>query len=255
MRYQRNTLLAGIAVLALIAGAGLASAQEQSQDHHGTPQVKEPHAAAQPMNKAPAASKIGPSAQQEKSGAMTQQQPNRRADELNRETKTNAGENRAAQTGQREEGALARGKTTNMGKTAEERNRMGREKVAHPQNRQAAQEGHGKANGNTTAQRGRNGLAGLQGNASGVNVQLNDEQRTQIRRTVIEARGAPRVGHVNFDVQVGTVIPRREIHVAPVPETLVRIYPEWRRYLYFVYEDEVVVVNPHDMRIVAVLPV
>ena len=253
MRYQRNTFLAGIAALALIAGAGLASAQEQSQDHHGTPQVKEPNAAAQPMNKAPAATKIGPSAQQEKSGAMTQQ--NRRADELNRETKTNAGENRAAQTGQREEGALARGKTTKMGKTAEERNRMGREKVAHPQNRQAAREGHGKANENTTAQHGRNGLEGLQGNASGVNVQLNDEQRTQIRRTVIEARGAPRVGHVNFDVQVGTVIPRREIHVAPVPETLVRIYPEWRRYLYFVYEDEVVVVNPRDMRIVAVLPV
>ena len=254
MRYQRNTLLAGIAALALIAGAGLASAQEQSQDHHGTPQIKEPHAAAQPTNHAPAAVRIGPSAQQEKSGAMTEQ-PNRRADEMNRATKTKAGENRAAQTGQRQEGALARGKTTKMGKTAEERNHIGRERVAHPQSRQAAQDRHGKAKENTTAQRGHNGLEGLQGNASGVNVQLNDEQRTQIRRTVIEARGAPRVDHVNFDVQVGTVIPRREIHVAPVPETLVRIYPDWRRYLYFVYEDEVVVVNPGDMRIVAVLPV
>ncbi len=253
MRYQRNTLLAGIAALALIAGAGLALAQEQSQDHHGTPQVKEPHAAAQPTN-APAAVRIGPSAQHEKSGAMTEQ-PNRRADEMNRETKTKAGENRAAQTGQRQEGALARGKTTKMGKTADERNHIGRERIAHPQSRQAAQDRHGKAKENTTAQRGHNGLEGLQGNASGVNVQLNDEQRTQIRRTVIEARGAPRVDHVNFDVQVGTVIPRREIHVAPVPETLVRIYPDWRRYLYFVYEDEVVVVNPGDMRIVAVLPV
>ncbi len=254
MRYQRNTLLAGIAALALIAGAGLASAQEQSQDHHGTPQVKEPHAAAQPTNNAPAAVRIGPSAQQKKSGAMTEQ-PNRRADEMNRATKTKAGENRAAQTGQRQEGTLARGKTTKMGKTAEERNHIGRERVAHPQSRQAGQDRHGKAKENTTAQRGHNGLEGLQGNASGVNVQLNDEQRTQIRRTVIEARGAPRVDHVNFDVQVGTVIPRREIHVAPVPETLVRIYPDWRRYLYFVYEDEVVVVNPGDMRIVAVLPV
>ncbi len=252
MRYQRNTLLAGIAALALIAGAGLALAQEQSQDHHGTPQVKEPHAAAQPTN-APAAVRIGPSAQHEKSGAMTEQ-PNRRADEMNRATKTKAGENRA-QTGQRQEGALVRGKTTKMGKTAEERNHIGRERVAHPQSRQAAQDRHGKAKENTTAQRGHNGLEGLQGNASGVNVQLNDEQRTQIRRTVIEARGAPRVDHVNFDVQVGTVIPHREIHVAPVPETLVRIYPDWRRYLYFVYEDEVVVVNPGDMRIVAVLPV
>ncbi len=77
-------------------------------------------------------------------------------------------------------------------------------------------------------------------------------------------RGAPRVGHVNFDVQVGTVIPRHDIRIVPVPRTLVRIEPEWRGFLYFVYEDEVlyfvyedevVIVNPRDMRIVAVLPV
>ena len=49
---------------------------------------------------------------------------------------------------------------------------------------------------------------------------------------------------------VGTVIPRGRIHVVPVPETLVRIEPEWRGFLYFVYEDEVVVVNPRDMKIV-----
>ena len=40
--------------------------------------------------------------------------------------------NRAAQTGQRQEGALARGKTTKMGKTADERNHIGRERIAHP---------------------------------------------------------------------------------------------------------------------------
>jgi hypothetical protein len=44
------------------------------------------------------------------------------------------------------------------------------------------------------------------------------------------------------------------IHVVPVPETLVRIEPEWRGFLYFVYEDEVVIVSPDDMKIVAVVP-
>jgi hypothetical protein len=34
----------------------------------------------------------------------------------------------------------------------------------------------------------------------------------------------------------------------------VQIDPAWRGFLYFVYEDEVVIVNPRDMRIVAVLP-
>ena len=35
--------------------------------------------------------------------------------------------------------------------------------------------------------------------------------------------------------------------------TLVRIEPEWRGFLYFVYEDEVVIVSPDDMKIVAVV--
>jgi len=51
------------------------------------------------------------------------------------------------------------------------------------------------------------------------------------------------------------VVPRRDIRVVRVPETLVRIEPQWQGYVYFVYEDEVIIVNPHDMRIVAVLAV
>ena len=89
----------------------------------------------------------------------------------------------------------------------------------------------------------------------GADVKLNEQQRTTIRDTVIKAHGAPRIGHADFDVSVGTVVPRRDIHVVPVPESLVQIEPEWRGFLYFVYGDEVVVVNPRDMRIVAVLSV
>ena len=98
------------------------------------------------------------------------------------------------------------------------------------------------------------GLEGLQGNVSGFNGTLTDEQRTRIRSRAIGARGAPRVDHVGFDVAVGTAIPRGHIHVAPVPRYLVQIDPAWRGFLYFVHEDEVVIVNPRDMRIVAVLP-
>ena len=84
---------------------------------------------------------------------------------------------------------------------------------------------------------------------------LSEQQRTEIKTTVINGRNAPRVGHVDFDVRVGTVVPRGKIHVVPVPETLVRIEPRWRGLLYFVYEDEIVIVNPRDMHIVAVVPV
>jgi hypothetical protein len=96
-------------------------------------------------------------------------------------------------------------------------------------------------------------LKGLQGNASGVT--FNEEQRTRLRETVINARGAPRVSSVDFDLSVGTAIPRGRIQIVPVPEMLVQIQPEWRGFLYFVFRDELVIVDPSDMRIVAVVPV
>ena len=99
-------------------------------------------------------------------------------------------------------------------------------------------------------------MQGAQGaRGAGGNVTLNDQQRTQIRDTIINGRGAPRVGSVDFDVNVGTVVPRGHLHLVRVPETLVRIDPGWRGFLYFVYNDEVVIVDPHGMRIVEVLPV
>ena len=122
---------------------------------------------------------------------------------------------------------------------------------------QRAQDRGNKANESRTAQE-RRIPRGLQGNASGQvkgQHQLSDEQRTRIRQTIIDARGAPRIGHADFDVRVGTRIPRGRIHLIAVPEALVQIDPEWQDFLYFVYEDEIVVVDPNDMEIVAVLPV
>jgi hypothetical protein len=113
-------------------------------------------------------------------------------------------------------------------------------------------------------------MRGLQGNAagqmqgstrvetsSGKSVELSQDQRTRIRQTIIESGNAPRVGHVNFDVRTGTVIPRGEftgIHVVRVPQYLVQIEPRWRGYDYFVYQDRIVIVEPRDLRIVAVVP-
>jgi len=85
--------------------------------------------------------------------------------------------------------------------------------------------------------------------------QLSEEQRTHIRQTLIDPQGARRVGHVDFDVRVGTQIQRGQIDLIQVPDTLVQIDSEWQGFLYFVYEDEIVVVDPNDMEIVAVLPV
>jgi uncharacterized protein DUF1236 len=283
MRNQRTTFLAGIAALALIAGAGSAMAEDSSPGQKGAVQ---PHAATatktdhergsggsmgqtkgagtenkaaqeqtlqKGMNKTESApkgeaktgeaktgeAKTGKSSERmnqsaaEKGAGPNAKEPNRRAEEMNRSkaNKENLGENKG-NTGEMDQDRAAQSeRTKGTGSSAEER-RPGSPNTAESRDPR---------------------LRGLQGNASGVT--LNTEQRTRIRETVINARGAPRIGSVDFDVAVGTEIPRGRIHVVPVPEMLVDIQPAWRGFLYFIVRDELVIVDPNDMRIVAVVPV
>jgi len=85
------------------------------------------------------------------------------------------------------------------------------------------------------------------------NVSLTTEQKTTIRSKVLTS-SAPRVTNVNFDIRVGVAVPRT-VRVAPVPTTLVEIQPEWRGFMYFVYGEEIVIVDPHSLEIVAVIEV
>jgi hypothetical protein len=266
MNYQRKTLLAGIAALALVAGTGVAPAQETPKDQGS--QSKPPHATQQ-MNQAPGA-KTGQNAPQENRGTNSRAEQNaaqgehkgKAAEQQNQHNgpaaqQQNEHNDKAAEQRNRRNGTAGQQQNERNGTVGQQQNeRTGT--AAQQQNEHngtaAQQQNQGGRENNAAAQRERNGMQGLQGNATGMHAQLTDEQRTRIRNTVILAAGAPRVGHVDFDVTVGTAIPRGRIHVIPVPEMLVQIEPEWRGFLYFVYEDEVVIVNPSDMRIVAVIP-
>jgi hypothetical protein len=92
-----------------------------------------------------------------------------------------------------------------------------------------------------------------QGKAGGGNVTLTTEQRTRIRETVLVGRNAPRASNVNFSLSVGTVVPR-SVRVVAVPRVIVDVRPEWRGYLYFVVDDQIIIVD-RNHRIVAVLVV
>ena len=89
---------------------------------------------------------------------------------------------------------------------------------------------------------------------SGNNVKLTVEQRTTIRQTVLQGSNAPRVSNVNFNVRVGTVVPRTVTLVA-VPAPLIEIYPAWRSYVYFIVGEQIIIVEPSSHKIVAVLVV
>jgi len=90
--------------------------------------------------------------------------------------------------------------------------------------------------------------------SGGASVTLTTEQRTKIRTTVLEGRSAPRVDRVDFSLNVGTVVPRT-VRVVEVPETIIEIHPEWRGYRYFVYKEDIIIVDPRTLAIVAVIEV
>jgi hypothetical protein len=104
-------------------------------------------------------------------------------------------------------------------------------------------------NSNTTTAQG---AAGERGGA----VNLTSEQKTKIRTTVIEKGGAPKISRssINFNISVGTVVPRT-VHFVSVPPTLIEIHPAWRGYEYFVVDEQIVIIDPHTLKIVAVLDV
>ena len=63
----------------------------------------------------------------------------------------------------------------------------------------------------------------------------------------------PRVTNVDFSVSVGTVVPRT-VKLVVVPSVLVEIYPQYRGRKYFVYEEQIIIVDD-DFKIVAVITV
>jgi hypothetical protein len=114
--------------------------------------------------------------------------------------------------------------------------------------KQGAQTGDTKGQGTAQGQ----GKGQTKGAMATSNVSLTSEQKTTIRNTVITS--GPKVTSVNFDIKVGIAVPRT-VKVAPVPAMLIEIQPAWRGYMYFVYADEIIIVEPRTLRIVAVLEV
>ena len=103
--------------------------------------------------------------------------------------------------------------------------------------------------GNTEAE-GREGRSETVGQA-GAGGKLTTEQRTRITTVIRDQHVAPVTG-VNFAVSVGTRVPR-DVGFHPLPAEIVTIYPEWRGYEFFLVRDQIVVVDPRTLEIVAVL--
>jgi hypothetical protein len=84
------------------------------------------------------------------------------------------------------------------------------------------------------------------------NINITPEKRTRIHEAIIHERDAPRLSSVNFDLSVGTRVPRGA-RFAPLPETIVEIEPAWRGFEFFMIREEIVIVDPRSLEIVAIV--
>jgi hypothetical protein len=90
---------------------------------------------------------------------------------------------------------------------------------------------------------------GAAGRSSGA--ALTTEQRTKISTTIRQSNVRPAT-NVNFNISVGTVVPR-SVTLHPLPAAVIEVYPDWRPYGFVLVGDEILVIDPATHRIVAVL--
>lgn len=90
------------------------------------------------------------------------------------------------------------------------------------------------------------GAAGSSGGAS-----MTAEQRTKISTTIRQSSVRP-LSKVNFNIAIGTAVPRNVILHA-LPAAVIEVYPDWRPYRFVLVGDEILVIDPATYRIVAIL--
>ena len=79
-----------------------------------------------------------------------------------------------------------------------------------------------------------------------------ERERNAIRSAVMAQQAAP-FANTHFRFSRGNVAPR-DAAIRPLPPEIVRLYPEWRGYMYFVAGDQIVIVESNTLRIVSILP-
>ena len=246
-----NRFLISVAALALIAGTGAAGAQEKGAHESGgaavqsapasagggaaagaTTQNRESTEPSAGMNSTPS-EKTAPGAAKGQRAQETA--PGQKSKSMSSETETKGGTNMKAETREGESGNM-KAETREGGD-----NKMNAESG---QNRDGNINAENK-NGTESRSQSTTGQAGA-------GAKISTEQRTKITTVIRNEHVAP-VDHVNFSIDIGTRVPREGVTFRPLPVEVVTIYPEWRGYEFFMVRDQIIVVDPRTLEIVAVL--
>ena len=286
-----NRFMISVAAVALVAGTGLANAQDKGRDTGaGSQQMQH----SQPSGGAAerggsmgrdsmshdkgTVGQAGGTKADDKSGAMKDERPSGGAMNKNA-AEDKAGATKGQRTDERAQGQMDKSqqdKSKSMSQDtsksgAKDQKDMKAEGSKSGTSTTETQKGTGTSTNqnaqgqtgttqNVQGQTGTSSTQNAQGQSSttvgqaGAAAKLSTEQRTQITSVIREERVAP-VTNVNFSISVGTRIPREGITLHALPSRVVTIYPEWRTYKYILVRDEIVIINPDTYEIVAVLNV
>ena len=259
---MRHSKLLVTTALALLAGTGIALSQDRSAPAQGGPAMQQ-QAPGQEKGKAGNAQREGQAQQpgraqnQRGKNAETtgqappanQAQPQRSEEAPAPKAQPNQQPKQGAGQPKQGAGQQNRNDTT----TGQQQPKQDQAPAARSQSQQPPQT-QPQQQGQTTQQRP--GAAPETRGQGAAGVTFTTEQRTRIRETVLRGGNAPQVerASINFALTVGTVVPRT-VRLVAVPALIVEVHPAWRGYLYFVVDDEIIIVEPGSLRIVAVIAV
>ena len=239
-----NRFLVSVAAIALIAGAGAANAQGGMNREGG----------------GAAAQQSTPSGGGSTGGATTQKstEPSGMKSTQSEQKSPGAAKGQHAEDnapGQKSKNMSTENETKGGAKDMKAEGREGQDKNMKAEGRES-RENNMKSEGrdtNTNAQTRTDERSHTTTGQAGAGAKLSTEQRTRIS-TVIRNEHVSPVNNVDFAISVGTRVPRERISLRALPSEVVTIYPEWRGYEFFLVRDEIVVVDPRSLEIVAVLP-
>ncbi|WP_287034739.1 DUF1236 domain-containing protein, partial [Methylobacterium sp. CG09_land_8_20_14_0_10_71_15] len=112
--------------------------------------------------------------------------------------------------------------------------------------------GPGQRGADRAGERGGADRAGSRGEARGAVQRLDTRQRTEFRQSITRTGVAP-LRNVNFNVSVGTAIPR-SITLHTLPPAILSIVPAYRGYSYVLVADDIIIIDPDTYEIVDVIP-
>jgi hypothetical protein len=247
-----NRFLMSVAAAALIAGTGLANAQGTGRDTPSAGSATQQNApsseraapsATTPMNRNDATDSKGSDSGTKSTQSDEKMQPggakNQRAQDSAPGQKSKTLSSESNETGKAGKDLKAEGRSSNTN-AADSKGTADKNINAESK---SATDSKSAADSRSTTTTGQ----------AGAGAKISTEQRSKIT-TVIKQQNVAPATNINFSISVGTRVPR-SVGFHPLPAEVVTVYPEWRGYEFFLVNDQIIVVNPRTLEIVAVLDV